>query len=349
MTTFYGNAMHGGVRFPWHAPPAAEGPDEDDFLAPSTHDQVRPTTWDDWVGQPHIKRRLQVEIQASQRAGRRLDHVFLTGPGGSGKTTLAALIGIEIGCPVIEVTRPASESELARRLWREDVDDRAQAVLFLDEIHRWTRAERDGLLTLLEQQFIDSKFGRFTFAGVTVVAATTDRQAILPTVRDRFPINLTFDGYTVADLAEIVDSMATRVGVELDTDTVNALAVACRGVPRIARNLVVAGRSLAEVHCEPTATAIFDLTCTHEDGLTDDHIRYLEVLADSDGVAGLDVLTTRLMVSKKEVMDLERPLLDFKYIGLAPRGRLLTAVGRRRLEAGQRRIADARLRLETSQ
>lgn len=301
----------------------------------SAHDEVKPGTWDEFVGQDRAKLRLQVEAQSAKVSGRRPEHTFLYGPGGSGKTTLAGLVAAEIGAPLAVVTTPADERQLARVLWDQDISEAQAGILFVDELHRWTKRQQDGLLTLLEQQFIDIRFARYYFPQLTVIAGTTERRDLRKTILSRFAINLRFDPYTPGEMAQIVAGMAGKLEVELDDATVVALAGASNGVPRIARHLVSAARTLADTDTEPTASMVFAFTRIHPDGLTDEHVAYLQVLDDCTGQAGADVLSSRLDVSAAELRDLERLLSERKFIGLGGPGvgRLLTPAGRRRLGA----------------
>lgn len=322
MTAFAALRATAGVHYPWLDEPEAPASE-------SVHDRVRPGSWDEFIGQERLVRRLRVAINAARRDGRPLRHVFLDGPGGTGKTTLASLIGVELDAPTVELSQPTSPLNVASALWKAEISDDQPGVLFIDEIHRWTRAERDGLLTLLEQQFIDTRYDRYQFTGLTVVAATTDRRTIQQTVLDRFPLMLTFDDYTDSEIARMAEGMAARLDVNLQPGVAATLAVAAAGVPRVARTLIEAARDLGD---NATAGDILDFCDLHPDGLSGQHVRYLAMLADCGGVAGQELLSDRLYLDPRDLRRIERLLLDRRYIGRDRTGRVLTAAGRRRLQ-----------------
>ena len=95
---------------------------------------LRPRTLDEYIGQDHLRDNLQVSIAAARGRREALDHVLLYGPPGLGKTTLAYVIGNEMGVPVRATAGPVIErpGDLAGML----TDLQEHAVLFIDEIHR---------------------------------------------------------------------------------------------------------------------------------------------------------------------------------------------------------------------
>jgi Holliday junction DNA helicase RuvB len=298
----------------------------EDRQVDTVYDLVRPRRWSDLVGQAKLKRRLQVSIDAAMADGRPLRHVFLDGPKGAGKTTVALLVGQEIGGPVVEIGRPCRELEIARALFDGGIDQQ-HGVLFVDEAHRWG-GQVEALLTLLEQGFVDTKYDRYHFPNLTVIAATTERRLVKPTVRDRFPVYIRFEDYSLDEMTEIVCGMAARLNVTLHGGVAPRLAAAASGVPRVARTLVEAARDLGPV----TADEILEFCDIEPDGLTGDHVRYLQAVAAAGGQCGLDVLQVRLGLDKQTVTELERMLYDRQYIGMASGvGRYLTAAGRRRV------------------
>lgn len=306
--------------------------DEDDIeIAPNgtLHDQLGPTSLDEYVGQQRAKTRLAVHIAAAKQSDEPLPHVLLSATPGAGKTTLARLIGGELGRDVAEVARPCSPNEFVEYLYETD----GEGVVIIDEVHRWSLGQQRSLLTLMEEGFIELKWGREEFADLTIIAATTEIQKLDPAFVDRFPIQPPFTPYTEDELALIVTGMCTRAGLAIDGDTRTVLARACSGVPRIARSLVVAARDLTQVMgTVPTGEAILDFCQIEPDGLSVDHLAYMNVLnSAANGQAGLNVLSTRLRMHPQRVAELERILIDRNYIGLDTRGRVLTAKGRKRV------------------
>src|SRR4029077_1691019 len=109
---------------------------------------LRPRTLDGYIGQDRVRANLQVSIAAAKQRGEALDHVLLFGPPGLGKTTLAFVIGNELGGPVRATSGPVLErpGDLAALL----TNLAAREVLFIDEVHRMTPAIEEILYPAME-------------------------------------------------------------------------------------------------------------------------------------------------------------------------------------------------------
>lgn len=291
------------------------------------HEAVAPPSLAEFVGQEPVKQRLAVHIEAAKRARRPLPHVLLMTDPGMGKSTLARLIADSFSEPMVEITQPSGTDELLEKLYELE-----GGVLFIDEVHRWSKTQQRNLLTLCEEGYIDTRYGREKFPWLTVIAATTEPQELEQPFIDRFPIRPSFTPYTAEDMRVIIAGMAARTGVELTDEAIDVLAGACTGCPRIARHLVLDAKALGD---SPTGEEILAFAQIAPDGLTVEHLDYLNMLMSCQGGrAGLDVLVNRLRSHNKVLRGLERILLDRGYIAYDSRGRVLTAAGRRRLSQG---------------
>lgn len=296
-------------------------------------DALRPRNFDEYIGQPVLKNRLVVAVQSALARNQPLGHVLLFGPPGTGKTSLAEVITQRLGQPMVVMTRPGTEKDLLAALYQLE-----QGVLFIDEIHRWPRASQECLLTLLEDGYVDTKWGQEDFPNVTVIAATTEREKVIAPVRDRFPIRPEWEPYTDNEMALIVKGIAHRADMELPDDMAMAFGRAGGGVPRNARSLVLAARDLyCALNTVPTIEEVLAFCQIGADGLTKPHMDYLRYLADLGGQAGLTTMAARLRMHVAAVTDIERLLVDRRLIGYEPAGRTLTVGGRRRLDGGQLR------------
>ncbi len=293
---------------------------------------LRPETLDDFIGQQRLVGHLRVRIRSALGAVRPMDHALFVAPPGAGKTSLATVIAAELGEHMVAVARPIGARELLDVLY-----ELGQGVLFLDEIHRFSTAQQENLLPLLEGGYLEAKWGREHFEWLTVLAATTEPQGVIAPLRDRFPIRpdtgSEFDPYTDVEMAEIVAVMGSRVGITLAPDDVMALGTAAGGTPRNARSLILAARDLTASQGgePPTAAEVLEFCQVDSDGLTRAHNTYLRRLYEMGGQAGLDPISTRLRLHPSAVRDIERLLLDRQLIGLEPRGRVLTRAGRDRI------------------
>jgi Holliday junction DNA helicase RuvB len=290
-------------------------------------DPFRPDNWSAYVGQEQLKSTLKLHCDASLKRIEPLNHVFLGAPPGVGKTTLAHLIAEQMGDPIVSLTMPVRKMAIFRVV-REHV-----GVLFLDELHRSSKRDLEDLLTLLEDGYIQlENGGKVHNKWLTVVAATTEPQLIIPTVLERFQIRPHFEDYSDVELVEIVRGMAERIGVDLSDDIVEGLGVASGGVPRQARNLVATARDLVTVNGTVTLSEILEMKQLTSEGLTRDHVNYLNLLYSQDGRAGISTLSNILRLHPNAVSNLERLLIMREYIVLTPKGRELSVEGYKQVQ-----------------
>lgn len=292
---------------------------------------VRAMFWDEFVGQEDVKRRLDVRIQAALKMERPLDHVLLTAPPGFGKTTLANIIAERLMRAFKPFVAPVSMTAI-RDVLIEHEDE--GLVIFLDEIHLMTKKEQEELLTLLEEGFVQFGGERVYHNNVTVIAGTTRRDLVIPTLYDRFPIKPVFADYSPEQMAQIVVGMGDRLGVAVPVEVASELGEATGGTPRNARGLVSAFRDLRDMGEDPvTVDAILDLVGVSHDGLNEEHVKYLRLLANSDkGKLGLNPIAAQMQLRPTVVEDMERLLLKRGYVELGVGGRVLTARGHERLK-----------------
>ena len=221
---------------------------------------LRPRALDDYIGQDRVRENLQVSIQAARNRGEALDHVLLYGPPGLGKTTLAYVIGNELGVAVRSTAGPVIErpGDLAAMLTT--LGERE--VLFIDEIHRLAPAIEEILYPAMEDFELDIMIGQGPSARsvkvplkpFTLVGATTRAGLLTSPLRARFGIVHRLDFYTDADLEEIVRRSARILDVRLDDDAAREIARRSRGTPRIANRLLRRVRDFAEVRADGRVT-----------------------------------------------------------------------------------------------
>jgi Holliday junction DNA helicase RuvB len=333
------------------------------FLAPALRDDeeeversLRPRRLDEFVGQARIKEQLSIVLDAAKGRGDALDHVLLVGPPGLGKTSLAHIIREELGVGIRSVAGPALErKDVAAILTAVETRD----VVFVDEIHRLSRAAEEILYPALEDFRLDIVMGQGTAARTltldlppfTLVGATTRTGLLTSPLRDRFGITFRLDYYEDGELATIVRRSAGILGVEIADDAADEIAGRARGTPRVGNRILRRVRDVAEVrHQGAITTAIareaLELLEVDEAGLERLDRDLLRAITEKygGGPVGLNTLAAALGEEPDTIEYVYEPyLLQLGFIQRTPRGRTITALGRAHLGAAPEPETDARL------
>src|SRR5215471_13007703 len=185
---------------------------------------VRPTTFDDYIGQDRVKENLQIAVEAARARGEALDHVLLYGPPGLGKTTLAQILANEMGSAIKISSGPLLEKKGDLTAVLTSLEPRD--FLFLDEIHRLQPALEEILYPAMEDFRVDLIIGQGPGARVhpyqlhqfTLIGATTRAGLIMAPLRSRFGIVHRLEFYTPDDLEKIITRSAKILGIVIDKD-----------------------------------------------------------------------------------------------------------------------------------
>ena len=214
---------------------------------------LRPKTLAEYIGQDKAKENLSVFIEAAKGRGEPLDHVLLYGPPGLGKTTLSCIIANEMNVNVRITSGPAIEKpgDLAALLTNLSPND----VLFIDEIHRLSRAVEEVLYPAMEDYALDIIIGkgpsarsiRIDLPKFTLVGATTRAGQLTAPLRDRFGVILRLELYTNEQLAAIIMRSASILDIACTEEGALELAKRSRGTPRVANRLLKRVRDFAQV------------------------------------------------------------------------------------------------------
>ena len=300
---------------------------------------LRPRTLDEFVGQAELKDRLQVILEAARKRGQAADHLLFAGPPGLGKTTLSGIVSTEMGVAMHVTSGPALEraGDLAAILTKLDEGD----VLFIDEIHRLSRAVEEVLYPAMEDFQLDIVLGkgpaarsiRLDLPRFTLVGATTRTGLITGPLRDRFGLVARLDYYEVDDLDAIVGRTADILGVPIDGDGRREIASRSRGTPRIANRLLRRVRDFAEVKADGNITReVADAALTMLDvdhlGLDIMDRKLLGAMLEKfgGGPVGVDNLAAAIGEARDTIEDVLEPyLIQQGYLQRTPRGRIATA------------------------
>ncbi|MCY4075955.1 MAG: Holliday junction branch migration DNA helicase RuvB [Acidobacteria bacterium] len=300
---------------------------------------LRPRTLDAYVGQDRVRENLQVSVTAARQRGEALDHVLLHGPPGLGKTTLAYVIGHELGVAVRATAGPVIEKagDLAALLTHLG----AREVLFIDEIHRLSPAVEEILYPAMEDYELDILIGQGPGARsvkvpverFTLVGATTRTGLLTSPLRARFGIAHRLDFYTEADLVRIVGRSARILGVRIDDAATAEIARRSRGTPRVANRLLRRVRDYAEVRADGVVTddvarRALDLLDVDARGFDEADRRLLRTIIEKfgGGPVGLGTIAAAISEEKDAIEDIYEPfLMQIGFLDRTPRGRVATA------------------------
>jgi Holliday junction DNA helicase RuvB len=318
---------------------------EDDSEESVVEFSLRPTSFDEYIGQQRLKTNLKLAIDAAKKRGDVLDHVLLYGPPGLGKTTMAGVIAHEMGANFRATSAPSIEKagDLASILTNLADGD----ILFIDEIHRLRRAVEEILYSAMEDYKLDIVIGKGTGAHsirldlprFTLIGATTQTGSLAAPLRDRFGHSYRLEYYKDDDIQKIIERSAKLLDAQIEPEAAELLAKRSRLTPRIANRLLKRVRDYADVNGDgiidkSTAERALSMLEIDELGLDPADRNMLTLMYEKygDKPVGLNTIAALTGDEASTIEDYLEPfLVQLGMIQRTPRGRIVTENAKRHL------------------
>lgn len=299
---------------------------------------LRPSRWDDYIGQENIKENLRILLLAAREREHAPEHLLFYGPPGLGKTTLAHLIAKEMNAQIKITSGPAIErvGDLASILTNLSSGD----ILFIDEVHRLGKQIEEILYPAMESGRLDIIIGKGPSARTvqleippfTLIAATTRIAMLSSPLRSRFSGGtFRLEYYTTEEIEKILRRSAKILGIDSKDGALKEIATRSRFTPRTANYLLKRARDFAQVKksalSKESVIDALKLLGVDELGLHPSDRSLLTVLIEKfgGGPVGLNTLGAALSEEEATIEEVHEPyLIQLGLLERTPRGRRVT-------------------------
>ena len=299
---------------------------------------LRPTSFDEYIGQERLKKNLKLAIDAAKKRGESIDHVLLYGPPGLGKTTMANVIAREMGANIRITSGPSIEKagDLASIVTNLQDGD----ILFIDEIHRMPRSVEEILYSAMEDFKLDIVIGkgpaarsvRLDLPHFTVIGATTRTGSLAAPLRDRFGHIYRLEFYKPKEISKIILRSSNLLGSNIEKAASDILSTRARLTPRIANRILKRVRDYADVKGNgvidsKTVKEALEMLEIDELGLDAADRNLLKSVIENYGTrpVGLNTMAALTGDETATIEDFYEPyLMQIGFLQRTPRGRIIT-------------------------
>lgn len=304
------------------------------------HSSTRPDTFDEFIGQNHIKEIIKTAIESGKKRKGHIGHMLFSGPSGFGKTTIAHIISKQGNVSIKAVTGYAitKPSEIISILNTLETGD----ILFIDEIHRLKPNIEEVLYIAMEDFVIDMvmpEWGnvRIPINPFTLIGATTKSESLSQPIKNRFVYQFHFMEYSPTEKEIIIQKYLNKYGIIANNELIKKMSEKVASVPREIHNFCIKIRDYVITHAwayneESKKNMLTDQLREHflthnkieEGGMTPLHAKYLEILEKADRPIGVKAIAVQLGINEKAVEeDIEPLLLKLGKIEKSAAGRIL--------------------------
>lgn len=308
--------------------------------------ELRPKTWDEYIGQESIKNNLNILLKAAKQRSHPPEHLLFYGPPGLGKTTLAHLIAHHTNSQIKITSGPSIEKvgDIASILTNLNPGD----ILFIDEVHRLNKSIEEVLYPAMESGNLDIIIGKGPSARTiqlelppfTLIAATTRISMLSSPLRSRFSGGIyRLEFYTESEIEKIISRSAKILNIEIDKSAAHEIAKRSRRTPRTANYLLKRCRDYAQVNdmglSKDSVDKTLDMLQIDDVGLSKSDRDILKTIIEKfkGGPVGLHTVAMSLSEEPGTIEEFNEPyLIQLGFIERTPRGRIVTEKGYEHLE-----------------
>lgn len=296
---------------------------------------IRPQSFDEFVGKDLIKNSLKTYIEVSKKKNIQLGHILFYGLAGNGKTSLASIIAKEFGTKIHYIQGPSIKdiSDVLDLVSMVEEND----IVFIDEIHNVDLKCMELFYSILEDFVVDIKIGkdlnsqynRLLVPKFTLIGSTTNLGKLPEAFVERFPLKFYLDTYLTLEILEILKRINNKNDSLLNEKELKAISRCSKGVPRLAINLYRKFSDYRFLYSDMTINEIFNQIGIYTDGLEEIDLKYLQIIYNNFGKPiGIKSLCQALSLDTKTIeLKIEPYLLRQGYIIKKTNGRALTSKG----------------------